>query len=209
MTKMIDYKVDYRHYRRYYRNLLELYKRPPVRDFTFLILSLLTAAFFGLFAIKPSVKTIGELIKETKDKRMASQKLEQKINALSIAQREYALIQSDLATIYNVLPKKSDFSKLAKKIEYLAEKNNTLILGFRIEKANLFGQEEKELGPLNFTLDIVGEYSDLRNLVADLENLDRVVIVESFSFSKKKKGREEETGPSLSLTVSAKGHYLP
>jgi len=206
---MFDNKIGDRRYRRYYRNLRELYQRPLVRNFTFLVLSLLTVAFFGIFAIKPSLKTIGELVKEIKDKKMANQKLEQKINALSAAQREYASVQPDLPKVYSVLPRNGDFSKLAKKIEYLAENNKTLISGFRIQKAILFGQEKEDLDSLEFSLNIVGEYINIKKLLTELESLDRVVVIEGFSFSKKEKGRGEEVGPSLSLTLNAKGYFLP
>lgn len=204
---MVDYKEGYRRYRRYYHNLGILYKKPAVRNFTFLILSLLTAAFFGFFAIKPSVSTIGELVKEIKDKRMASEKLEQKINALSIAQREYARVQPDLSRIYAVLPNKSDFPRLAKQIEYLAFKNNLLLLNLRIQGTSLFGEEKKELVPLAFDLSIGGEYSNLKGFLEELEKLDRIVVIESSGFSKKKI-KEEEIETPLSLRISAKGYYL-
>lgn len=204
---MVDYKEGFRRYRRYYRSLQVLYKKPAVRDFTFLVLSLLTAAFFGFFAIRPSLRTIGELVKEVKDKRMASEKLEQKINALSIVQREYERVQPDLSIIYAVLPKKSDFSKLAKQIEYLAGKNKTTLLSFQIQRTSLFGEEKKELVPLEFTLNISGGYENLKGFLDDLEKLDRIVAVKTFGFLKKKT-RRTETGALLSLRISAKGYYL-
>ena len=205
---MVDYKEGYRHYRRYYRNLRTLYKKPPMRDFTFLVLSLLTAAFFAFFAIKPSLKTIGELVKEIKDKRMASEKLEEKINALSLAQREYASVQPDLPKIYAVLPKKSDFSLLAKQIEWLAQKNQTTLLNLRFSETSLFGEEQKELVPLEFSLNFGGEYKNFKGFLADLEKLDRIVTVETFGFSKKKLGGEEVEFP-LYLELTAQGYYLP
>ncbi len=204
---MVNSKEGLRRYRRYYRNLQGLYQKPVVRDFTFLILSLLTVAFFGFFAIRPSLRTIGELIKEVKDKRMASEKLEQKINLLSIAQREYESIKPDLPAIYAVLPKKSDFSKLVKQLEYLAGKNNSTLLNFRIQKTSLFGEEKKELTPLEFTLNISGEYKNLKGFLEDLGKLDRLVKVETLDFQKKKAGKEEKE-ILLTLRLSAEGYYL-
>lgn len=198
---MIDHQEGYRRYRRYYRRLQGLYQKPPVRDFTFLVLSLLTVAFFGFFAIKPSLKTIGELVKEIGDKRMASEKLEQKINALSAAQQEYALVQPDLPLVLSVLPKDSDFSQLAKEIEYLASKNNLLLLSLRIQQASLFGgPEKKELISLDFDLNLSGDYLSLKNFLANLERLDRLVKIEALSFAKKE---------MLSLVITAKAYYLP
>ncbi len=204
---MVNYKRGFHRYQRYYRNLQVFYKKPAVRDFTFVILSFLTAAFFGFFAIKPSLATIGELVKNVKDKRLASEKLEQKVNALSLAQREYASLQADLPSVYAVLPQKSDFSKLAKQIEYLAGKNNVFLLSLRFQKTNLFGEEKKELVSLGFDFNIGGEYINLQNFLEDLESLERIVVIEALGFSKKKAGREESLFP-LSLRVSTKGYYL-
>lgn len=205
---MADYKESYHRYRKYYRHLQALYQRPPVKDFTFLILSLLTTAFFAFFAIKPSLKTIGELVKEIKDKRMASETLEEKIKALSLAQQEYALIQPDLPKVYSVLPQKSNFSHLAKQIEYLSGKNKIFLLSLSFEKTSLFGEEKKDLVPLDFSLEIGGEYQNLKGFLGELENLDRMVVIKDFSFSKKKMDREKTEFP-LSLTGDAEGYYLP
>ena len=204
---MVGYKKGFHHYQRYYRNLQVLYKKPAVRDFTFVILSLLTAAFFGFFAIKPSLKTIGELVKDVKDKKLASEKLEQKVKALSLAQREYANLRADLPSIYAVLPQKSEFSKLAKQIEYLAGKNDVFLLGLRFQKTNLFGEEKKELESLGFDFNVGGEYRNLQNFLKDLEKLERIVVIETLGFSKEKAGREEALFP-LSLRISAEGYYL-
>lgn len=200
------YRAPHR-YRRYYRHLQTLYKKPPVRDFTFLVLSLLTTAFFGFFAIKPSLKIIGGLVKEIKEERMVSEKLEKKINALSLAQREYTLVQPDLPIVHHVLPKKSDFSRLAKQTEYLASKNKAALLSLRIQRTSLFGKEAEELVPLEFSLNIGGEYRSLRGFLENLEKLDRLVTIESFCFSEKKKGGEEIEFP-LYLGITARGYYL-
>lgn len=203
---MVNDNQEYRRYRKYYRNLRVFYKKPPVRDFTFLVLSLLTVSFFSFFAIKPSVETIGELMKKIKDERTATERLEQKINALSIAQKEYNLIRPELATIYGVLPKKSDFSKLAKQIEYLSQKNNSTLLNLRINKASLFGEDNQELIPLKLDITIDGGYKNLKNLLVDLENLNRVVTMENVTISKK---RTDEVEIGLSLKLSAQAYYLP
>lgn len=205
---MVDYQEGYRRYRRYYRNLRALYQKKPVRDFTFLVLSLLTAALFGFFAIKPSLRTIGGLVKEIKDKGLASEKLEEKINLLSLAQREYGEVQPELPTVYAVLPKKTNFSQLVKQLEYLAGENKILLLNLRIQRASLFGEEKRELTPLQFSLNLGGEYKNLKGFLEDLEKLDRIVTIEGLDFSKKKVTTGEKEVP-LSLVISAQGYYLP
>jgi len=207
---MINYQENYRRYQRYYRRLIKLYRQKPVlRDFTFLILSLLTASFFGFFAIKPSLKTIGRLVKEIKDQKIASQKLEAKINALSLAQREYARVQPSLPKVYAVLPKENNFSQLAKKIEYLAQKNEIVIVNLQTQKLDLFGEKRKsELVPLEIDLVLNGNYSRLKNFMRDLERLDRLLTINSFFFSKNKLKKGEVKLP-LSLKLNIQGYYLP
>lgn len=205
---VVKYKESYRRYRRYYRHLRVFYKKPAVRDFTFLVLTLLTIAFFTFFAIKPSLKTIGGLIKEIKDKRHANEMLAKKINALALAQREYASLQSDLPVVLAVLPFKNDSSRLAKQIEYLARKNSLFILSFQIEKATLFAdQEEAKVLSFKFDLHLGGEYQDLKKFIKDLGKIDRLITMESFSFSKKKSGRRELEIP-LSLRIQGLAYFL-
>jgi Tfp pilus assembly protein PilO len=204
---MINYNQGYRRYRRYYHNLRVLYKKPPVRDFTFLVLSLFTVSFFSFFAIKPSIKTIGELMKETKDKRGATEKLEQKINALSIAQKEYTLIQPELTTIYGVLPQKSNFSELAKQIEYLSQKNNITLLNLRVSQTSPLNEDSQSLIPLRFDVIAEGSYKNLKNFLVDLENLNRLVTTDSILISKKR-GEGEVVETTLSLKISSQAYYI-
>ena len=201
---MANYQNNHHQYRRYYRRLRKIYQQPSLRDFTFLIISLFTVAFFSFFAIKPSLKTIGGLIKETKDKRMASKQLEQKINSLSLAQKESLRAQPNLPYIYAALPKSNEFSKLIKQIEYLAGKNNISLISLQLEEVDLLDSESSS--PLQLSFEAKGEYSGLKKFLNDLENLERLVVFETFSFSQDKSGLE---GPPLVLTMKINSYYLP
>lgn len=203
---MIKSSQGYRQYRRYLYGLRGFSQRPVVRDLTFLILSLLCAAFFGFFAIKPSLQTIGGLIKEIKDKRFASEMLEKKINALTIARKEYDRLEADLPLIYAVLPFQTDFSKLAKQLEYLASQNQLAITSLQFEEVNLFEQEEK-LFPIKFEMEMTGDFRRMEKFVEDLEKLERLVNFENLAFYKKKPLREQSF--PLTLTIEAQGHFLP
>jgi len=201
---MTNYQNDHHQYHRYYRRLRKIYQQPSLRDFTFLIISLFTVAFFSFFAIKPSLKTIGGLIKETKDKRMASKQLEQKINSLSLAQKEYLRVQPSLPYIYAALPKSNEFSKLIKQIEYLAGKNNISLVSLQLEEVDLLNSESSS--PLHLSFEAKGQYSGLKAFLNNLENLERLVVFETFSFSQDKSGLK---GPPLALTMEINSYYLP
>lgn len=204
---MIKTKPNYRQYRRYYHRLNKLYQEKAVKDFTFLILSLLTIAFFILFAIKPSLQTIGGLVKEVKDKKEASEKLEQKINALSLAQKEYLKVQPELPYIYAALPQTSKFSQLIKQLEYLARKNNVVLSSFRLDELDLLNSQKiDELLPIAVSLAADGNYQNLKSFTADLENLERLVILSSFALNQEKSGREGQA--PISLIIEAEIYSL-
>ncbi len=205
---MNNRQQPYHQYRRYYHRLGGLYQDQAVKDVTFLAVSLLTVAFCGFFAIRPSLRTISGLIKEIRDKGEASQKLEQKINSLSLAQKEYLRVQPDLVYIEAALPKKSEFSQLIKQLEYLAYKNNVQLISFKLEKADLLPVEPKsELLTLAVDFGAAGNYEDLKKFLTDLEKLERLVILKNFDFAEEKSGLEEET--SIMLTIQAQIYSLP
>lgn len=205
---MNNRQKPYHQYHRYYQRLGSLYQDQAVKDVTFLALSLLTVAFCGFFAIKPGLKTISGLVKEIRDKRGASQKLEQKINSLSLAQKEYLRVQPDLVYIEAALPKRSEFSQFIKQLEYLAYKNNVQLISFKLEKADLLPAEPKsELVTLAVDFGAAGNYEDLKKFLTDLEKLERLVILKNFDFTEEKSGLKEEN--SIMLTIQAQIYSLP
>lgn len=200
----LNWQTEYHRYRRYFINIGRFYQQKKARVYTELVLSVFVTAFFLFFAIKPTVVTITGLIKEIKDRRAVAEKLEEKIKALSLAQGEYRTIQSDLYLVDQALPKDSRLPTLVKQIEALALKTGTNIEIIQYSSVGLRGKfNPGKQEAAKFTMNLAGEYQNLKNFLLSLGSLRRVVTLESFGF---KDGRKE--AQELTLTFSAKAFFL-
>lgn len=173
-----------------YFQLLPDFKEDKVQKVTTLALTLVALSFFGLFAINPTLSTIAKLEKELSDNKFVDQKLQTKINNLSLLQQKYASIQQDLPYVYSSVPKNPDAPLLIAQIQTLAKTNNLKILSFQIFQA------EMEKSPANlkkysnflFNLSAEGTYPDINIFITSLNSMQRIIILDMISISKKSNG---------------------
>lgn len=198
--------VDRHHrYRQYVSGVGELYKKKKTRVYTGIILSILAVAFFGFFAIRPTLVTIGGLLKEIKDKKEVVAKMDRKIDNLEKAQANYSRVKNDLDLVEESLPLDPDLPILIKQLESLARLSSVVVESVRFDKTNLQGEIETEKGmAVGFSLSLTGSYENLKNFLNSSDTLRKIISVESFGFTPK---TEDET-QVLVLTINAKAHYL-
>jgi hypothetical protein len=211
----LELKTGYLHYQRYLSQIKEIYKkREDIKVYSGLILSLLTISFFGFFAIKPTLSTIASLVKEIKDKREVNQKLQEKINALTLAQGE-------LLQVSEALTPKPNLALFINQLEVLAKKNNLKINSLSFSSVIFYeqkketlkskegAQEEEIIGEINpkekpqekekkspetkqdyrennFSFQSSGTLADLKKLLENLENFRRIVKTEKVSLTQEK-----------------------
>ncbi len=130
------------HYRRFYKNYAQLFKSTEVQAYTMVALSLFTISFFGAFAIRPTLKTISLLKRQITDRIEVNQKLEEKINALILAQEEYQRIDKDLSSIYSLLPEKTEFPVFLRKLEAMTLGNGATISSIQFDPIVLYAQSQ-------------------------------------------------------------------
>lgn len=207
----VSFKSDYHHYRRYFTSISALYQKKEVRVYTELILSLLTVAFFSFFAIRPTLVTITSLVKEIGDRRMIVQKLQEKINALTLAQNEYTAVYSELPLVEEALPQKPDLSLFVRQLETVTVQNGVTLRTIQFGQVNLRGSpteakpvEKEGVSEVPFSLSVSGNYQNLKSFLQSLEDLRRLVVVSSFAF---KPGEKEEES-LLILSVTGETYYL-
>jgi len=198
-----DWQTEYHRYHRYFTDLSRFYQSKKAKTYLGIILSLLTTTFFVVFAIKPTLVTIAQLIKQTKDQKEVEASLEKKINSLSQAQNEYLAVEPNLSLLEDALPQEPQAPLLIKQLEALASQNNVSIDRLRINEFNLKKNSppQSEKQPLTFSFAAIGDYANLKAFLSSLANLRRIVLVESFSFQKK--GVGEKTVLSLNLIAKA------
>lgn len=215
-----NWQTEYHRYQRYFVNVTQFYRQKKARVYTGIILSILTVTFFLFFAIKPTLVIITSLIKEIDDKKMVSEKLEDKVNALTLAQNQYTLVQPNLYLVEEALPTEPEVSLLIKQLEVLGRQAGVTIESIQSSQIALKGEagqtkqtttgeeavRKTSSDSINFTFVASGNYQNLKNFLQTLSSLRRVVLVDSFAF-KTKEAKETETG-ILTLSLNAQAHFL-
>jgi len=192
----VGIKGQYYKYREFSVNLLSMYKqRADVQAFLEIILSLGTLIVFVVFAIKPTILTMISLRKEIKSKQETLNALNQKITDLQTANRVY---QSNITVIPNIesaifgapLPE-----TVTEQILGLGLKNSVNVAGLSIGQVALVGQNNtrKEAADLPqlpggsqslpVTINVKGEYLNLKTFLADLENSRIPIKLDSLTLS--------------------------
>lgn len=196
-------------YANYYKRFQQLSRRPEAKISGLISLTIFAVAFFGLFAILPTFKTIAQLSKEIEDVETVNSKLAKKILALDTAEQSYGQILEKLETVEAVLPEKAEFERLAWQLHWLANDKGLEVSGGNfgefevIEQTPAASDELKELA-VEFT--IRGSYGQIKDFIKELVRADRLITVnEAVIGSKRLKG--DSGGISANLRLTA--YYLP
>ncbi len=212
----LGWKGSYTRYKEFFLNIAELYKKKAdLRAFLEIILSLSTIIIFLLFALKPTVITIIDLLQQIKEKESTLSGLTQKVSDL---QKAAGILQQNQAFIPNINIAVSSLAKpnvLAGQIVGLSAKNSVDILGLSIDQVNLVGSSTRrtvsDFKPLpgdakemSFSISVRGAYSNLTAFINDLEKLRITIKIDSFSISSSK----TDKGLVIVAIVSGRVPYL-
>jgi len=190
--------------------LLGFYKKPVATVSLELIMTVAMVILLAVFAIKPTLETMGALSKEIKEKTELETKLKQKVAALSTAQSEYLAKQNELLLLDNALPSTDTTINDLKTIEKIAYQSNVVITLISLSplenQTKDDGKQEKNSDKkpkavVNrpISLSIEGDYLSIKSFVANLINNRRVFMINSVSFSIRK---QRSGGESLSASLS-------
>jgi len=199
----LSWKKDYYRYKELFLKLLIIYKkRNDVRMFLEIILSLVTITFFSIFALKPTLLTISQLIKDNREKQETINKMEQKIKNVATAQKIYDLNVNKISLINQAIPDTPTPENLLRQLEGIAYINSVTIVGSSVNEVVLIGEEKKKtnkkeiqnlpenVSTITFSVNVVGPYLSLYNFLFDLQNSRRPVIINSIGLSSSKTENE-------------------
>lgn len=187
--------------------LTQFYNQPVARVSLELLLSLLAVGFFAVFAIRPTLLTMSDLIKEIEDKRELDNQMSQKIAALSTAQSEYLQVQDQLPLLDEVLPKTPQLVRSLKIIEKAATDNNIIINGINVNEL------PKEVDPnapvparlkrvdVPITIVLTGDYLSIRQFVETLRNSRRTFVIDSIIFTLSEERGQRRLNASLTVSI--------
>lgn len=202
-----------RQYQRYFVDLQTLYQRKEIVVYTGLILSLLAIAFFGIFALRPTVVTIVSLYKEIQDKKVTDQQLQVKINDLLEAQNNYAQVSGSVYIVNQALPENPSLVDLVYQIEILSQNEGVSLTSLNFSPVDLQGKapnrgadpknRNRNGTEMSFDITLRGDYQNLKNFLGQTEKLRRLIVVDSFTFNQS----QTEEAKFLTLNLTGKAFY--
>ncbi len=172
-------------YQKYLQNIVILYKqRQDLRSYLEILLSVVTIIIFVIFAIKPTLVTITDLITKIQSQQETSNKLDEKIKNLGTAQNLYAKEESKINILQEAVPDNPDVAGYIRQIEGLIKKENLTTLNLGASQVDLTGASVSAQ-ILGTTISVSGDHTKLENLMKNIENLRRpsnlIKISESIS----------------------------
>jgi len=212
----LGWKKDYLRYKELFLKILIKYKkREDVRIFLEIFLSIITVTFFSIFALKPTILTISQLLKDNKEKQETINNLEEKIKNISLAQEVYEQNFDKLSMVENAIPNTPTPENLLRQIEGVAYLNSVTLLGSSVNEVTLTGEETKKqkdvienlpenVKILSFSISVTGSYDSLTRFISNLENLRRPIVFDSLNIT----SSDTEKGKTIVLLLSGQSPYI-
>jgi Tfp pilus assembly protein PilO len=186
--------------------LNKFYEKPVAKVSLELFLSIMAILFFAIFAIRPTLVTMSDLLKEIEDKEALEQQMVQKIAALSTAQSTYLGVEKELSILDQVLPTTPDFINSLKIVEKIASERGILINGIsvteipkEVESETRFSDLEKK--SFSLSLSLSGDYNQIKLFVEEVLDNRRSFITDTVIFSVNEERGEQKLQVTVTLSV--------
>lgn len=207
---MKNWQTDYKRYRETLRALLE--KRDDIRAYLGILLSLFTVSFFGIFALRPTLTTIGELVSQINTQRETLATLDQKVKNLDTARVNLQKIRADLPVLDQALPTLADPHLVVRQMETLAGSEGVTPVNISIGKTPILGaaaESKAQTYPFSFTFQ--GDAPNILSFLDNLKTLRRIVAINEVTINiKSQTGSNDLIGSSvLQLIIGGDIPYYP
>jgi hypothetical protein len=212
----LGWRGSYTRYKEFFLNITELYKkRADLRAFLEIILSLSTVIVLLLFALKPTVLTIIDLLQQIEEKQSTLSALTQKVADLQVAGNLLQRNQGFIPNINVAVPSRPNPNTLSEQALGLAAKNSASILGVSINQITLMGLDTGKGVPgikplpanakeMSFSISVRGAFSNLAAFIRDFENLRMMTKIDSLGIT----SSVTDKGLVIVAIISGRAPYL-
>lgn len=209
------WRKNYTRYKAYLLNVVSHHRnRKDVRAYLEIILSLVTISIFSIFALKPTLVTIASLVKDIETKEDTLTRLDQKINDIGNANRNYDRDLNRILLLEMALPDDADPIGLTKQVETVSNIHSNAVISYSLGDTVLKGKDKPAnykgaaaLPPytrgITFSINTSSDYENLYNFLSDLENMRRQVRINTLTFNT----TETQDGRQLLLLVEGDALY--
>lgn len=211
------WKTDYARYRGYFQNAITTaQKKQDVKMFLEILLTLSAIIIFVSLALRPTLITISELVKDIDSKQEVVDQMDVKLDNLRQAQTLLDQEARRIALLDTAVPTQPDPDKFAVQVEGASAYNQTQLMGLSIDELVLLGDERKRsrsqqedtlpqgANSLIFSFNNQGEFAGLQNLISYLENMRRPIQIDTLNINKS----VTELVEYLSITITGQAPYL-
>jgi hypothetical protein len=186
--------------------LNHFYMNPVAKASMELFLTFGLILFLGIFAIKPTIVTMSDLLREIEEKQELNDSLTKKIAALQTAQTQYITIQNQLPLVNTAIPEQPEIILSLKIIEKIAADSQIIIknmsvaiLPENIDENISFTQKSKQ--NLLVTTSVTADYLSIREFVENLRNSRKSFVVESIVFSLEEDRGNKKLSANISIAI--------
>ncbi len=166
--------VDYRNSLARYRKYLQMASsRPLWRATLFVTLSLLLLIVLVLFALRPTLNTVAGLVGDIRTKKDVLTRLDSKISNMQKMVTTYQNIQNEIYLLDEAMPIGSQFSAVGNYLQSIGGEDISL---------------SQDLSEIGFSLSVVGDISQIQNLLYKIENSRRLMSATDVVISKNTNG---------------------
>ncbi len=174
------------------KTLQQFYQKPVAKVSIELFLSIGAVLFFAVFAIRPTLVTMSDLLKEIEDKEKLDKQLSKKIAALSTVQPLYLQIQDQLSVLDQSIPSDPQLVYSLKVIEKIASDLNLVITSIKVSEIPEEDSDNQEFSLTSYeridvplVINVTGDYPTIRQFVESLREYRRSFVVDTIIFSTK------------------------
>lgn len=201
----LDYRKHITRYRKYYDRTINPFVRSNhATAYTMAIISLFTVSFFGMFAIRPTLRTIVELNRQITDSKTVSENLQKKIDTIVVAQEEYQLVKPFIEAVNQALPDEPNLTSLLTQLNGLISNTDATISALQIQPITYFAANPSSQPTLiNFSLALTGTYAQLYATLDKILTMRRTFTAESIEFVP-----EETDTATLKISLRLNSYYL-
>lgn len=204
-----SWRRNYLRYRSYFLNIVGRYKeRADVKIYLEILLSLATITIFAIFALRPTLLTIAELIKEIESKEQTIATMDTKIENLSQAQTVYNQQRANVELLNSAVPTGPSPDGFVRQMEGLSAKHQVALRGLELDSVVVLGtqtsQNKSRKGDLEklpgaaFTLPFqtslfvpIEAYPSLSSFLEDIESLRRPAKIDRLVYTTSEQEGEE------------------
>lgn len=198
----LNFKELYQIYTKKYPEVFKFYQRQKFVGYVYLILTLFTISFFGVFAIMPTLNTISTLNAQKKDNELVYENLKTKLANIQRLEALYAQNSQNIQLVEKAVPATAQIPSVVKKIETIAQQNNLFISSIGTGSIELFPAAQKDPPVYSYTLSmsLVGNSEDINSFIADVINFDRIIGIDTI-------GSGTTTENSSEVTITGRVYF--